>query len=125
MRRPSTAAERWAWWESAVAGENPPIHEDEPHEGFFATRRFKYGQWVKGPFVPARLWWEPGPTDPETGELLSDEQLRGEIDGQRINPWRAWVYLAKRPITEDEWKWLRAQAPLLPTKIPPKQSPRR
>lgn len=122
MRRPSTPAERWAWWEAAVSGAEPPIHEDEPHQGYYATRRFQYGQWVKGPFVPARIWWETGDLDPETGELLSDERLRGEIDGQLINPWRAWTWLARRPITEEEWLWLRAMSPLVAKKIPARKA---
>lgn len=120
MRRPSTPAERWAWWEAAVAGRNPPVHEDEPHQGYFATRRFRYGQWARGPLVPARIWWVADQIDPETGELLSDEECRAEIDGQRANPWRAWTWLAKRPISEEEFQWLTALRPLLPTKIPPK-----
>lgn len=122
MREPSSPAQRWDWWERAVAGEPVPIHEDEPHQGYFATRKFRYGEWVKGPFVPARIWWEPGDIDPETGELTSPEICRAEIDGRRIDPWRAWPWLAKRPITEDEWKWLRAMSPLLPSKIPPKRA---
>lgn len=118
MRTPSSLAERWAWWEAAVAGESPPIHDGEPHQGFFAVRRFRYGQWVKGPFVPARVWWEDGEIDPETGELLSDERCRAEIDGRRANPWSTWTWLARRPISEDEFQWLMALRPLLPTKIP-------
>lgn len=101
-----------------MAGENPPVHEDEPHQGYFAVRRFRYGEWVKGPFVPARIWWEPGPIDPETGELCGDERLCGEVDGKPINPWRNWTWVAKRPISESEWQWLKAVSPLLPTKIP-------
>jgi hypothetical protein len=53
----------------------PAVLEDEPQAGFFAVRRFRYGEWVKGPFVPARIWIEPGEIDPETGELLSDERF--------------------------------------------------
>ena len=80
MRQPSTPAQRWAWWEAAVAGDAPPIHEDDPHAGFFAVRRFRYGEWVKGPMVPARIWWEPGEIDPETGEMPEGfEQARALV----------------------------------------------
>ena len=120
MRRPSTPAERWQWWERAVAGDPMPIHDGEPHAGFFKVRRFRYGEWTKGPFVPARVWWESGEIDPETGELLTPEICRAEVDGRPENPWRAWTWLARRPISEDEWKWLKALSPLLPTKIPQK-----
>jgi hypothetical protein len=97
MREPSTPAQRWKWWEDAVEGRNPPVHDDDPQAGFFAVRKFRYGEWVKGPFVPARVWWEDGEIDPETGELLSDERLCAE------------------------WEWLKAMSPLLPTKIPPRR----
>lgn len=120
MRRPSTPAERWAWWEAAVAGDAPPTHPDDPQQGYFAVRRFPYGKWPKGPLVPARIWWEPGQIDPETGELCSDERCRAEVDGRPINPWSTWSWLAKRPIPESEWQFLRALSPLRPTKIPPK-----
>ena len=114
MRQPSTAAERWRWWEDAIAGLSPPVHDEDPQQGFFKVRRFRYGEWTKGPFVPARVWWEPGEIDPETGELLSDERCRAEIDGNPVDPWRTWTWLARRPIPEEEWQFLRAMSPLLP-----------
>lgn len=120
MRQPTTLRERWRWWEHAIAGNPLPIHEDEPQAGFYRVRRFAYGQWVKGPFVPARIWWEPGQVDPATGELLTDEVCRAEIDGKPANPWRTWTWIAKHPIPESEWKWLKALSPLLPTRIPRK-----
>lgn len=118
MREPSTPAERWKWWEDTLSGEEQPVYEMEPQAGFFAVRKFKYTAWRLGPFVPARVWWEPGELDPETGELLSDERCRAEVDGVEIDPWRTWTWIARRPISEGEWKWLRAQSPLLPSKIP-------
>lgn len=120
MRQPTTPAQRWAWWEASIDGQPLPIHEDEPETGFYAVRRFRYGDWVRGPLVPARVWWEPGEIDPETGELLTDEKCRAEIDGQPVNPWRKWTWIARRPISETEWQWLKALSPLLPTKIPAK-----
>jgi hypothetical protein len=118
MRQPSSPADRWEWWEAALAGREPPVHDGEPHAGFFKVRRFSYGKWVQGPFVPARIWWEPGETDPETGELLTPEICRAEIDGRRADPWSKWTWLARRPISETEYRWLTALSPLLPTKIP-------
>lgn len=118
MRQPSTPEQRWSWWEAAVDGQNPPVSEDEPQAGFYAVRKFRYGEWVKGPFVPARVWWEPGEIDPETGELLSDERCCAEVDGKPVNPWRSWTWIARRPVSLSEWKWLVAQSPLLPSKIP-------
>ena len=122
MREPSTPEQRWSWWERAVNGEAVEVHEGDPHAGFYAVRRFAYGKWVNGPFVPARIWWEPGEIDDETGELLSDERLKAEVDGQEVNPWSSWTWLARRPISEQEWRWLKALSPLLPTKIPQSKS---
>jgi hypothetical protein len=109
VREPSSPNARWAWWEAAVAGEEPPVYEGEPQAGFFAVRRFRYADWPTGPFVPARVWWEPGEIDPETGELLSDERCKAEIDGVSVDPWR----------------WLRAMSPLLPTRLPSRRVPTR
>lgn len=120
MRTPTTAAERWAWWEAAVAGLKPPVYEDEPQAGFYAVRKFRYGEWTQGPMLPARIIWRPGEIDPETGELLSPEQCRADVNGAPVDPWRTWLWLARRPIPENEWEWLTAIAPLLPSKIPPK-----
>lgn len=121
MRQPTSAEDRWRWWESAIAGKDPPVHEDEPQAGFYAVRKFRYGEWAQSPFVPARIWWEPGDVDPETGELLTPETCRAEIDGKPANPWRCWLWLASRPIPESEWMWLKALSPLLPSRIPPKR----
>ncbi len=116
MREPSSSASKWAWWEAAVAGENPPIHEREPEVGYYRVRR-----WPRKPFwLPARIWLEPGEVDPETGELMSDERYCAEIDGERKNPFVVWTWL--QPITEDEWKWLKATRNLQPEKMPSKSS---
>ena len=58
--------------------------------------------------------------DPETGELLTDERPCAEINGKRVDAWTSWTLLARRPISEAEWNWLRAMAPLLPKSIPRK-----
>lgn len=118
MRLPSSPEARWRWYLASLAGEQPPVHEGEPQAGFYAVRKFPYGEWVKGPWIPARVWWEDGEIDPETGELMSDEQCRAEVDGKPMNPWSNWTWLARRPIPQSEFDWLTAQSPLLPKKIP-------
>lgn len=118
LRQPTGLLERWAWWERAIAGQDVPYTEDEPECGFYRVRKFPYGVWARGPWLPARVWLEPGEIDPETGELLSDEIIKMEIDGKRVNPWTNWSWIAKRPITETQWKQLKAMSPLLP-KNPP------
>ena len=123
MRTPSTPAERWLFWERSIAGERAEVYENEPQSGYYAVRKFDYHVWRTGPFLPARVWWEPGQTDPDTGELLGDERCRAEIDGKEVNPWTTWTWLARRPITETEWKWLSAMSPLLPSKPPRRSRP--
>jgi hypothetical protein len=120
MRRPSTPDERWGWWERAAVGEPVECFEDDPNCGFFKVRRFAYGQWAKGPFVPARIWIDPVEIDDETGELLGPEIIRAEIDGRRADPFKVWTWLAANPITEEEYQWLTALSPLLPKKLPSK-----
>lgn len=117
MRTPSSLSDRWAWWEASISGAQPPTHADDPQSGYFAVRKFPYGEWPKGPLIPARIWWEQD-VDHETGELIAPEICRAEIDGRPADPWRIWTWVAKRPIPESEWIWLRALSPLLPKKIP-------
>jgi hypothetical protein len=124
VRRATTSEERWAWWEAAVEGGTPPVHGEDPQQGYYCVRKFPYGEWPKGPFVPARIWWTPGEIDPETGELMSDETCHAEIDGEEVDPWTSWTWMARRPIQKNEWDWLRAQSPLLPKTIPPQKRSR-
>ena len=118
MRQPTSPEERWRWYDLAMAGDNPPVFEMEPQCGFYAVRKFRYADWPRGPWLPARVWWIDGEIDQETGELLSDEILRAEIDGKDVNPWTNWTYLSRRHISESQWDWLRAMSPLLPSKPP-------
>ena len=112
MREPSTAASKWAWWEAAIAGENPPRYEDQPQVGFYRMRK-----WRGLPYwLPARIELV-SPVD-EDGELTNPEYYVAEIDGKRTNAFRAWTWL--HPVTKDEFEWLTALSPLLPKKLPPK-----
>ena len=116
MREPSSLEAKWAWWEAAVAGLNPPRYEMEPQVGYYAVRR-----WRGLPFfLPARIWLSPSVVDFETGELVDDEWIFAEIDGERKNPFKVWTWL--RPISEEDYQWLKAMRPLQPSKPPlPKQ----
>lgn len=94
MRRPTPPEVYESWWRAALAGCRPSVHEDEPQVGFFRTRLVRLGPWC-----PARVWLHQV-VDPDTGELLEDERLLAEVDGERRNPARAWISLASNPITE-------------------------
>lgn len=61
-----------------------------------------------GPYVAARIWLHQV-TD-ESGELIEQERLRCEIDGQERDPEREWSYLAGRPIAEAEYRYMRDKA---------------
>jgi len=86
---------------------------DGPQPGFFRTRKVSKGDWL-----PVRVWIEDGERDPDTGELLSDQVMRCEIDGERADPFegdrktdRASTmprYLFFRPIPEAEFNYLTA-----------------
>ena len=118
MREPTTLAARWRWWECAVQGREVHHQEEDPQCGFYKVRKFRYGEWPKGPWLPARVWMEPQEIDPETGELLSDEIFKMTIDGKHVDPWHNWTRLSRKPILETEWKWLTAMSPLRAQRIP-------
>jgi len=96
MRQPTSDAETYGWWWAALAGQKPGVHEDEPRCGLF-KRRIQ----ARGPFVPARIYLERE-IDEETGELLSDEVMRCEVNGQQRDPLTEWLWLAKHPISIEE-----------------------
>lgn len=102
---PTTTA--YEWHRKAMAGENPAVTY-EPQCGFYLKRdpppldpvtREPVG---KGPFVPCSIWLEQ-PVDDETGELLGDEVLLCECGGVETDAAEAWSWLAKRPISKEEY----------------------
>lgn len=107
IRQPSTAAQAFAWWRAAVAGQEPPFHDGLPECGYFRTRLVKGGPWV-----PARIWIRRE-IDPETGELTDDEQFLCEVDGMRRDPVRAWDGRLI-PIARDEYDALIARRQSIP-----------
>ena len=92
MRTPTSREEIYRWHALALAGQRPPIHEDEPHAGYYLTRLV-----ARGALVPGSIWLEQ-PTCPETGELIADEFYRAELLGEPQDPLDAWLNFAKRPI---------------------------
>lgn len=100
MRQPTPIASLLEWHRDALAGKRPPIHDGEPHVGWFKVRMVK-----GGPFVPARIWVERE-ICPNTGELEGDERLFLEVEGERLNLMRHWVWLSKNPISKAEFDHL-------------------
>ena len=97
MRKPTPVSQMMRWHADAVAGKKPPIHDGDPQFGWFKTRMVK-----GGPFVPARIWIDRE-ICPETGELACDEQFICEVDGERRDAQREWVWLSKAPISKAEF----------------------
>lgn len=99
MRRPTDITTLYAWHMAALAGEEPAITED-PQCGWYARRLVK-----GGPLVPARIWLEQDVNE-ATGELHSDEMLRCDVAGRAEDPFEAWTWLARHPISEGDFNYL-------------------
>jgi hypothetical protein len=103
MREPTSNAQalRWYWRALSDKALHLPlaIDYDEPHCGWYLTRVVK-----GGPFCPARIFLEQEVSD--EGELLSDEVLKCEINGQPRDAYEVWIWLASEPITEAEFNYM-------------------
>ncbi len=102
MRKPTPMSEQLAWWNAALAGERPVITQD-PQVGFYKRVLVKGGV-----MVPARLWLYQN-IDRETGELVEDELLQCEVNGQYADPQDQWSWLANNPISRAEFLYLSAR----------------
>ena len=106
VSKPTLHAVLYAWHSNALRGalaDDMPTTE-EPQCGWF-KRRLVRG----GPFVPARIWMYQ-PVDPETGDLVGDEVLQCEIGGRFADPEVQFPWLARHPISEQEFNYLTALA---------------
>jgi len=117
MRVPTPRVYLYSWHAAALAGSHPPIH-DEPQPGWF-KRKLVRG----GPFVAVEIWMEQPVED---GELLAPEVLRCEIDGVAADPHDQWTYVADNPISEAQFRHMRADARWVKAHAPdePAASPR-
>lgn len=79
-----------------MAGENPSV-TFEPQPGWFLKREERGGA-----FIPCSIWLEQ-PMDEATGELIGDEVLLCECGGDPCDPEATWTWLAKRPISKEEY----------------------
>jgi hypothetical protein len=87
----------------SLADEAAPF-VDDPQCGWYKRRLVK-----GGPFVPARIWIERF-IDPETGELLSDEEMCCEVNGIAASAEEQWQWLWENPISEAEFRYMTALA---------------
>jgi hypothetical protein len=65
---------------------------DRPQPGWYLARLVK-----RGPLVPARIW-------------RFDGRFYAEVAGRAVDPLALWPRVAARPITEDEYHRLVAEA---------------
>lgn len=121
MRQPTPQGAELEWWRRALAGAKQPVYDGEPHAGLFKCKRVKNGPWVAVKIELVR------PVDSETGELISDEYLRAEQDGQEVTPDSVWISCCMHPISEQEFRyltgatrWDKAYAPQNPYANPTK-----
>jgi hypothetical protein len=110
-RSPTPRAALYAWHANALAAvakhgdlraAGIEIDPNAPECGWYKRRMIR-----NGPHVAAEIWMEQ-PT--EDGELVGDERLRCEIDGSPADPFDQWTFLAGRPISEKDFRHLRASA---------------
>ena len=101
MRKPTPQDGLYDWHRAALAGRNPPIHEGDPHVGWYKRRFVRNGPWVAG-----RIWLHSEVDD--SGELVADEALRCEIGGKEFDPIEVWSFLAAHPISRQEYEYMTA-----------------
>jgi hypothetical protein len=107
MREPSTSSILLSWYYRALSDQAlhlPILVDAMPECGFFKTRICK-----GGPFVPARIYIEQE-VCPDTGELLSDEVLKCQVNGRDKDPFDQWYWLAGNPIPIAEFNYMVASA---------------
>tara|TARA_R100001086_G_scaffold110471_1_gene56231 strand:- start:1212 stop:1574 length:363 start_codon:yes stop_codon:yes gene_type:complete len=107
MRQPTPLKIQLEWWQRSLKGEQMPIHEGEPHVGYYKARA-----WSRGPYIPARIWLEQE-IDFETGLLADDETYRAEIGEKPWNAMEAWIWIAQKPVSLREYQTLKKALPLI------------
>jgi hypothetical protein len=103
IRTPSTDDDLYRWWRDALAGLDPPMHENEPQCGYFAIRLRK-----DGVEVPVRIWMDQD-IDPITGELCADEYLRCTVLHDARDVYETWLWCCASPITKEQFDYLHAR----------------
>lgn len=106
MRQPTPARQLYQWWNEALAGMAPPIHDGLAEVGFYKTRLVK-----GGPFAAVEIKVERE-VDLDTGELTAPERLVAICDGERRNPANLWTFLT--PISREEHRALLQRREFIP-----------
>ncbi|AVX04292.1 hypothetical protein MXMO3_01767 [Maritalea myrionectae] len=81
----NTDQQDWTYWQKALAGDKPPVHEGDPQSGFYRRRLKK-----NGPFVPVAIW-----RDGDDWVAL--------VDGKPADAMYLWTWVCDKPITKAEY----------------------
>lgn len=79
-------SDQFHWWREAITGNNPPIHDGEPHSGYFKRRLVKGGPWV-----PAAIW-------------DADGRKVCRVGSETRDAYDEWTWLAKNPVKQADAK---------------------
>lgn len=106
MSKPTPQDALYAWHANAlltdVERDDRYPTTDDPQCGWFQRRLVK-----DGIMVPARIWMDQ-PTDDE-GDLVADEVLRCEVNGEYAKPEDQWTWLCGNPIRESDFHYMMAR----------------
>lgn len=104
MRQPTPDEVSYRWYRAALSGQKPPVHDGEPQCGFYRRKLVKGGPWV-----PAMIYLVAD-IDPDTGDLMGDEDFACLIDGRQADARDQWSWLCSNPIPYPEYRDLERQA---------------
>ena len=83
-------APTYTFWQNALAGREQPVHESEPHEGFWYKRQ------KTGPRLPVATWWDGG------GTLVAKV---GFADAPKMaDPIELWTWICRTPVSEEDYR---------------------
>lgn len=91
------------WYALALAKKARAPFLSIPEAGYY-KRRYVRG----GPWVPGRIWIVEQ-RDPETNELMSDQEYFCEVGGLLKDPFKEWPSLLGHPIKKSEFDFLTAR----------------
>lgn len=106
IRQPTPAKVLFQWWNAALNGMNPPVHDGDAQCGFYKTKLVKGGPYAAVEIKIVR------DVDLDTGELTAPERFIAICDGERRNAARLWTYLT--PISREEHRALIHRRDIIP-----------
>jgi len=74
------------FWQSALAGNSPPVHDGDAQPGFYRMRAAKGGA-----LLPVAIWEHEG-------------KLVALVDGASSDPARIWNFVCDKPVTEEAYR---------------------